>query len=87
MSATREPLATKSNTSSDDNTTSRSTVKFSKDADLSKSRVAGGAGAGQHTTFSVLSSGMPSSILAEELIMRGAKKKITAQFPRFHLHN
>jgi hypothetical protein len=76
----REPLSVSTTQNTEPTVSSRSTVKFSKDTDASKSRIGGGGGGSSSggMSFSVLSSGMPSSIIAEELIMRGARKKPVA---------
>ena len=62
---------------------SASSVRFAKEAASDSKSRSSSAGSGAPKvigmpSFSVLSSGMPSSILAEELIMRGAKKKPVA---------
>ena len=61
-----------------------STVKFSSDTSSGESKKPSSTSStprinagGDPSSFSVMSSGMPSAILAEQMIMRGAKRKPT----------
>ena len=71
MSAARSPLAARNGEVS-----SASVVKFAAGtADKPAPRAAPARGLNVVPSFSVLSSGLPSTIIAEELILKGAKKK------------
>lgn len=93
MSDARKPLAATNAPNAADPPSSASSVRFAKDTSSSgtgssKSRISNSSSAvpaaanpnkvNGMPSFSVMSSGMPSSILAEELILRGSKKKPVA---------